>query len=92
MTARCWRAKFLVDNTAWYGPDAERNWEERAQWALAEGLAALIPFQLTRWFSDSFRQEHPEVAAHFAEVFAQNDPRCYAAPCRMLGSSDFRPS
>jgi len=80
----------LVDTTAWYGPDAERNWEERARRALAEGMAALLAFQLTRWFSDSFRQAHPEVAAHFAEVFTQNDPGCYAAACRMLGSFDFR--
>jgi 3-oxoadipate enol-lactonase len=81
----------LVDTTAWYGPDAERTWEERAQRALAEGLAALIPFQLTRWFSDSFRQSHPEMVAHFSDVFTANDPECYAAACRMLGSFDLRP-
>ena len=37
-----------VDTTAWYGPDAPAQWEERAQRALENGLTDLIPFQKSR--------------------------------------------
>jgi 3-oxoadipate enol-lactonase len=80
----------LVDTTAWYGPDAPRQWDERAQKALDGGLKALVNFQLTRWFSDAFRAAHPEVVSQCVAVFLKNDVRAYAATCRMLGAADLR--
>lgn len=80
----------LVDTTAWYGPDAPRQWEERAQKALEGGLQALVDFQVTRWFSDDFRAAHPEVVSQSVAVFLKNDVRAYAASCRMLGAADLR--
>lgn len=80
----------LVDTTAWYGPDAVQRWSERARKAEEQGLQALVEFQLTRWFSDTFRAEHPEVGQHFAELFLANDVVSYAATCEMLGSFDLR--
>jgi 3-oxoadipate enol-lactonase len=81
----------LVDTTAWYGPDAPRQWEERAQKALEGGLKALVDFQVTRWFSDAFRAAQPEVVSQCVAVFLKNDVRAYAASCRMLGAADLRP-
>jgi 3-oxoadipate enol-lactonase len=80
----------LFDTTAWYGPDAPASWHERGQKALADGLASLIAFQQTRWFSDAFRVKHPAVTEHFARVFVQNDLAAYAATCDMLGNFDLR--
>jgi 3-oxoadipate enol-lactonase len=80
----------LVDTTAWYGPDAPRQWEERAQKACDGGLKALVDFQVTRWFSDDFRAAHPEVVSQSVSVFLKNDVRAYAASCRMLGAADLR--
>jgi 3-oxoadipate enol-lactonase len=85
------RALGLVDTTAWYGPDAVRQWEERAQKALDGGLEALVDFQVTRWFSDRFRAAHPEVVSQCVASFLRNDVRAYAATCRMLGGADLRP-
>jgi 3-oxoadipate enol-lactonase len=85
------RALGLVDTTAWYGPDAARQWEERAQKALDGGLEALVDFQVTRWFSDRFRAAHPEVVSQCVATFLRNDVRAYAATCRMLGAADLRP-
>jgi 3-oxoadipate enol-lactonase len=45
----------LIDTTAWYGNDAEVQWEERAGKAMQRGLHDLVDFQVTRWFSDEFR-------------------------------------
>lgn len=82
----------LVDTTAWYGPEAPRQWEERAQKALDDGLAALVDFQVTRWFSDDFRAARPEVVSQCVATFLKNDVHAYAATCRMLGAADLRQS
>lgn len=80
----------LIDTTAWYGPEASRQWEQRAQRAKAEGLKALIDFQTSRWFSEAFRAEHKDVVEHCIRVFLANDVSAYAETCRMLGSNDLR--
>ncbi len=80
----------LIDTTAWYGPDAPKNWEQRAQAALASGLSSLIDFQLTRWFGDAFRAENPQAVQDSVDTFLRNDVNAYAETCRMLGSCDLR--
>jgi 3-oxoadipate enol-lactonase len=80
----------LVDTTAWYGPEAPKNWAERADAAREKGLASLVEFQTTRWFSDAFRAEHADVVQACIKTFLANDVVAYAATCRMLGSFDFR--
>ena len=80
----------LVDTTAWYGADAPAQWAERANRALDAGLASLVEFQTTRWFSDAFRSEHRDVVADCVRRFIDNDPTAYAESCRMLGACDLR--
>jgi 3-oxoadipate enol-lactonase len=81
----------LFDTTAWYGAGAAQAWEERAQKGLSEGLAALAPFQASRWFADDFEAREPHVARHALEVFLANDRAAYAQSCRLLGACDLRP-
>jgi 3-oxoadipate enol-lactonase len=80
----------LIDTTAWYGPEAHERWEQRAREAEERGLAPLIDFQESRWFTDSFRAARPEGVTRCRSVFLANDPACFAATCRMLGSFDLR--
>ncbi|WP_324764084.1 alpha/beta fold hydrolase (plasmid) [Sinorhizobium meliloti] len=80
----------LFDTTAWYGEDAPKAWTERADKALAGGMAALVGFQKTRWFSDSFRGANPDVVEKAVGVFLENDLSAYAATCAMLGNADIR--
>ena len=80
----------LIDTTAWYGAEAPAQWEERARKALEGGLASLVDFQVTRWFSDAFRASRPQVVAAAVAAFLRNDPQSYAASCRMLGAADLR--
>jgi 3-oxoadipate enol-lactonase len=80
----------LIDTTAWYGPEAPQQWEQRAQKAMAEGLEGLVGFQTTRWFGDEFRAAHQHVVQHCVDVFLANDLQAYAETCRMLGSNDLR--
>ncbi|MFZ9500515.1 MAG: alpha/beta fold hydrolase [Beijerinckiaceae bacterium] len=80
----------LFDTTACYGDNALPAWRERADKAMSEGLAGLIDFQKTRWFSDSFRAANPKVVQDCIDVFLRNDLAAYAATCVMLGVADLR--
>lgn len=80
----------LVDTTAWYGPDAPATWRGRIATSRAQGLSGRIEFQTQRWFSDAFRERHPEIVAGINGIFLANDIDCYAATCLMLGDADLR--
>jgi len=80
----------LVDTTAWYGAEAPQQWAERAERALKSGLAAMVDFQVTRWFGDDFRAHHPDLVRQSVDIFLHNDVPAYAASCRMLGACDMR--
>src|SRR5580700_632867 len=74
----------LFDTTAWY--DAPDKWEERARTAETKGLDALLEFQTTRWFTDSFRAHRKDVLEESVAVFLRNTAEAYAETCRMLGA------
>ena len=80
----------LIDTTAWYGADAPLKFRERAEAARAKGMAGLIDFQVTRWFSDAFRAAHPDTVTRTSGIFVANDFDCYAASCALLGDADAR--
>lgn len=80
----------LIDTTAWYGPDAPKQFRERAAAAKAKGMQGLVDFQLSRWFSDSFRLSGADRIDSAINVFLANDFDCYAAACALLGDADLR--
>jgi 3-oxoadipate enol-lactonase len=80
----------LIDTTAWYGAEAPRQWAERSSRALTDGMSALVEFQSTRWFSDAFRVQHPEIVKRCVEVFLRNEVPAYVETCKMLGAADLR--
>jgi 3-oxoadipate enol-lactonase len=80
----------LIDTTAWYGPDAPKQFRERAAAAKEKGMAGLIDFQLSRWFSDSWRGANAAKVKAAMDVFLANDFECYAATCALLGDADLR--
>ena len=80
----------LIDTTFWYGPEAPKTFRERAANAKAKGMQGLIDFQLSRWFSDSFRTAKSARVDHAINVFLANDFECYAATCALLGDADLR--
>jgi 3-oxoadipate enol-lactonase len=80
----------LIDTTAWYGPDAPKQFRDRATAAKAKGMAGLIDFQVTRWFSDRLREQHKGRVKAATDIFLANDFDCYAASCALLGDADLR--
>jgi 3-oxoadipate enol-lactonase len=84
------RSLGLIDTTSWYGPDAPKNWETRAQKAKESGFGSMLAFQQTRWFTDDFRARNPQLVRESCDLFAANDLAAYMETCRMLGSFDLR--
>ncbi|MET4576532.1 alpha/beta fold hydrolase [Ottowia thiooxydans] len=80
----------LIDTTAWYGPTAPKDWEDRAMKAKSQGLSALVDFQKTRWFSEAFSQREPGVVDECIAIFLSNDIDAYVDTCRMMGAFDGR--
>jgi 3-oxoadipate enol-lactonase len=80
----------LIDTTAWYGPNAPAQWEERGQNGLRKGMTSLVEFQRLRWVSEAFLKKHPAVVDEAVAVFLANDPQAYLEVCRMLGAVDLR--
>jgi 3-oxoadipate enol-lactonase len=75
----------LVDTTAWYGAKAPEQWEERAMKAKESGMATLVGFQKSRWFSAAWSEAHPDEVQGAVDVFLKNDIDAYVETCRMLG-------
>jgi 3-oxoadipate enol-lactonase len=84
------RAAGLIDTTAWYGETAPKDWDVRASKAEQEGLAPLVEFQTTRWFSDAFRAANKDVVQRCVDTFLRNEVHAFAATGRMLGAFDGR--
>ncbi|NYE24054.1 alpha/beta fold hydrolase [Pigmentiphaga litoralis] len=80
----------VIDATAWYGADAPKNWEGRAQAALKDGMGSLVEFQRARWFSPEFLAANNDLVEQAVDVFTANRVAAYASTCRMLGVADER--
>ena len=84
------RGLALIDTTAWYGPKASEDWKARGARPAKDGFASMAEFQLSRWFSDGFRQSHPDINNQMMQIFLANTADCYQASCEMLGHADLR--
>jgi 3-oxoadipate enol-lactonase len=80
----------LMDTTAGYGEEKQSAWEQRAVNAETKGMEPVVPFNLPRWFSESFVQSNPERARAVGDLLLRNDTASYAAACRALGAFDAR--
>jgi 3-oxoadipate enol-lactonase len=83
-------AMFLADTTAWYGAEAPRTWEERAQGVLAQPRQRQVTFQVDRWFTEAFRNRNPVEVNRVVRIFLQTSSLAHAAACRALGTMDSR--
>ncbi|MER6976970.1 alpha/beta fold hydrolase [Streptomyces carpinensis] len=53
-----------------------------------EGGPMLVADSGTRWYTDRFRADHPEVVEAHMKRFLSNDPAAYAAAFRVLATTD----
>src|SRR5262249_21980648 len=64
---------------------------ERAETVEATGMGPVAEPVATNALAPSFREAHPEELRAYAALLAANDPRAYAATCRVLAELDLRP-
>ncbi len=78
------------DTTAWYGPEAVKAWEQRANTAETTPREMQVSFQTDRWFGEEFRRHHPATVSSLVGIFLRTSPAAHAAACRALGAYDGR--
>lgn len=80
----------VADGTAWYGENAPAAWAERAERVRTTARTAQIPFQVDRWFTESFRRTHPAEVNRVVRIFLGTDSAAHAQACLALGDLDAR--
>lgn len=54
------------------------------------GIEAIIPIAMRRIFTESYVEQHPDMAAERAEVLIRTDPDAFVNACRALLALDYR--
>jgi 3-oxoadipate enol-lactonase len=65
-------------------------WEQRIATVRSAGMSELAAATLERWFTPTYRAEHPEEMEQIREMIAATDPQGYATCCEVLRDSDLR--
>lgn len=84
------RAMMLADTSVWYGQDALRTWEERAETVLLRPRPRQVPFQVDRWFTESFQNRSASEVNRVVGHFLETSSLAHAEACRALGRMDLR--
>ena len=66
-------------------------WKERVRVVREDGLIQLADATMTRWFTPTFRERHPDVVAGFHRTVSQTHPDGYVGCCAALRDADLRP-
>ena len=79
----------LANTTSSYGADGRTMWEARVKAVEDGGMAAIKDLAMTRYFSEEFRERHPEVVAEVGSRFLETPPQGYIGCCDALMSLDY---
>lgn len=83
------RSLLLADTTSEYNQEDRRQIAERARIAEERGLSPLVVPTMNRWFTESFRTQHPDEVAKIRDILAAASPVGYAAACRAITGADW---
>lgn len=67
------------------------SWSDRIAAIEQSGLAALAPAFVDRWFSDRFKQDHPNTIAQAAAALQASPQDGYLGTCALLRDTDLWP-
>lgn len=82
------RSLVLADTTSRYSNDARLQFADRARTATFHGMAPLVDATMSRWFSEDYRNEHPDIVARIRGILELTSPDGYAASCRAIAEID----
>lgn len=81
--------KMVISNTHYYYPD-KTPWNDRIKVVQEQGVAALAPVQLQRWFTPQFIKEQPAVVENVGRMFSATKLDGFVACCQAGRDMDFR--
>lgn len=79
----------LCDTASQIGPP--KIWDDRVAAVRAGGMAAIVDGVLGRWFTETFRDEHPVTVRGFANMLTRTPVEGYAGCCLAIRDADLRP-
>jgi len=82
-------SKLVLCNTAAQIGNAE-GWGARIETIKKDGMAAIAPQVIERWFTSSFREKEPAKVAAVQKLLEATDPRGYVANCEAVRDFDYR--
>ena len=74
----------LADTSSRIPPEAGPVWEERIKVAQTQGMQALVPPTLERWFTAPYRSAHPETMQRIGKLIADTPVPGYVGCCRAI--------
>ena len=78
------RTLTLCDTTSRYPAEAAPMWQDRIRMAESKGMAAMVQPTLERWFTESFRQRHPEKVKPVAALIESTPLAGYVGCCAAI--------
>jgi 3-oxoadipate enol-lactonase len=67
-------------------------WNTRVATVRKDGMSAIVPGTMERWFTGDFRERNPVLIAATEATLASTDPEGYVACCAVVRDADFRAS
>jgi 3-oxoadipate enol-lactonase len=78
----------LADTSSRRHADAAKLWGERVRIARENGMDALVEGTLARWFTEPYRNSHPEVMARVGNGIRATPVAGYAGSCLAIAQLD----
>ncbi len=78
----------IADSTSKAAPNAATLWGERAELARTQGMQALVPSTLSRWFTEPYRGSHPGVMQQVGDMIASTSVDGFAGCCAAIAVID----
>jgi 3-oxoadipate enol-lactonase len=79
----------LANTTSGYGPDGPKTWEARMKAVREGGMAAIADLVMQRYFSDEFREDHPDIVARTKQRVLTTPAVGYLGCCAAIRDLDY---
>lgn len=66
------------------------GWNDRISRIRIGGIGSIADAVIEKWFTDSFRESHPDVVASFRKILVATNPQGYIACCEAIRDMDQR--
>jgi 3-oxoadipate enol-lactonase len=79
----------LANTTSSYGSEGAAMWDARAKAVSEGGVAAIKDLAMARYFSEEFRQRHPEIVERVGQRFLETPAEGYIGCCDAIRELDY---